>query len=199
MTTAPPTTSWNSTRFGGVGCPKLSMRTRRIQALVIHCTDGGEALGSARGVCSWWDNPAAAGNAHKVYEKGGIYRYAADDRAAWHASQANQWSLGYEFCGKAGQTREQWLDDLSVGGLRLGAEDMARDCQTYGIEVAWLTDDHLRAIHGGNTQITGITDHATIDRVWAKKSGGHYDPGPNFPTVDLLLAIRGYLQLWGVR
>ena len=195
MTT--PVTHWPSKRFGGIGCPRISKRTRRIQALVIHATDGGEGTRSAAGVCSWWDNPDAGGNAHRVYDAANIYRYAADDRAAWHASQANQWSLGYEFCGRAAQTTAQWLDEASLATLRIGAEDMARDALLYAIDVAWLTDEQLLAIHAGDMTTTGITDHATVDRVWKKKSGGHYDPGPNFPTLDLLLAIRGYLELWG--
>lgn len=185
----------DSKRFGGVGCPRLGARKRRIQALVIHSTEGGETMGSRRGVCSWWDNPAAVGNAHVVVDAGGAIQYAEDDRAAWHASQANHWGKGYEICGRANQTREQWLDDLSTGALRLAAQLMAADCDRYGIEVRWLSDSELLMIHAGDELVTGITDHATIDRVWPKKRGGHTDPGGAFPRHDYLLAVRGYLEL----
>lgn len=195
MTPAIEIERWNSKRFGGVGCPKLAMRTRRLQVGTIHCTAGSEKIGARRNVCTWWDDPRAGGNAHHVIDAGGIVEFAPDNRVAWHASQANSWSKGYEFCGLASQTRAAWLDDLSTGGLRLGAQLMARDAITYGWEVRWLTDEELLAIHAGNTALTGFTDHATIDRVWKKKSP-HWDPGPDFPTVDLLLAVRGYVELW---
>ena len=186
---------WNSKRFGGVGCPKIALRKRRIQAMVIHATDGSEGRNVAANVCHWWDQPAAGGNAHRVYDASSIYRYVADERAAWHASQANHWSLGYEFCGKAGQTAAQWLDDVSLATLRIGAEDMARDAVTYGVDIRWLTDEELLAIHAGDESITGVTDHATIDKVWPKRSGGHWDPGPGWPMLDFMIALRGYVEL----
>lgn len=191
-------TNWNSKRFGGVGCPKLALRTRAIQVAVLHCTAGSEKVGARNNVCTWWDQPQAGGNAHVVIDAGGVTQFAADNRVAWHASQANGWGKGYEICGLAEQTKEQWLDDLSVGGLRLAAELLARDAITYGWEVRWLTDEELLAIHAGDTTITGFTDHATVDRVWKKKSP-HWDPPPSFPRLDLLLAIRGYHQLWNHR
>lgn len=186
--------AWNSKRFGGFGCPKIGARTRRIQAIGIHCTDGSEKLRSRYNVCHWWDQPAAGGNAHLVFDASGASRYAADDRAAWHASQANQWSLGFEFCGVDEQTTEQWLDDLSAGGLRHGAVAAAQKCVAYGIQVGLLSDEEVRAIHAGDTELTGFCTHAQIDRIWPKKTP-HVDPGPAFPMLDFLLAVRGYLEL----
>lgn len=185
---------WNSKRFGGIGCPKLKPRTRRIQGIGIHCTDGSERLRARLGVCNWWDQPEAGGNAHQAADASGVSRYAADDRSAWHASKANEWSLGLELCGKL-QTREQWLDELSLGGLRNGAIAAAIWCARYSIEVRLLTDDEVRAIVAGDTTITGFFTHEQIDRLWPPKKWPHKDPGPEFPMLDFLLAVRGYVEL----
>lgn len=192
----PKIESWNSKRFGGIGCPKLKKRTRRIQAIGLHCTDGSEALRSRLNVCHWWDQPAAGGNAHLVFDASGVSRYAADDRSAWHASKSNEWSVGHEFCGKL-QTRAQWLDELSSGGLRNGAIIAAQQCVEYAIEVQLLSDDEVRAIVAGDTTITGFFTHKQIDRLYPPKppKWPHGDPGDEFPMLDYLLGVRGYIEL----
>lgn len=184
-----------SKRFGGVGCPLLGKRTRRIQAIGLHATAGSEGLGVANNVCHYFDQSKTPGNAHTIFDAKRPVQYAADDRAAWHASQGNQWSKGYEFCGQAGQTLQQWLDDLSLGGLRWGAMVGALDCMRYGIEPRLLTDDEVRAIHAGDTTITGFYPHSQIDRIWPKKNP-HWDPGPHFPMLDYLLGVRGYIEVF---
>lgn len=190
--------SYNSKRFGGIGCPKLKKRTRRIQAICIHATDGSEALRSRLGVCNWWDQPAAGGNAHLVADASGVSRYAADDRSAWHASKANEWSVGLELCGKL-QTRAQWLDELSVGGLWHGAIVSAAWCVEHKIEVRLLSDEEVRAIVAGDTTITGFLTHMQIDRLYPPKPPKfpHRDPGPetDFPMLDFLLGVRGHIEL----
>ena len=196
---------WKSKKFGGIGAPKLALRNRDIQGLLIHCTDGGERPGSAPGVCSWFDtieykDPKSGkmlkkgpGEAHVIADPGQIIQFADWNRVANHGNAANGWTIGLEICGKASQTREEWLDDLSVGALKRAAWVSAYLCKKFGIEVRKLQPQEILDIHGKKSQLTGFLGHVDVTQVL--KSGSHYDPGPNFPWLEFLVAVQGYLSL----
>lgn len=194
----PKIENWASKRFGGIGCPRLKKRMRKPQAIGLHCTDGSEQLRARLNVCHWFDQPAAAGNTHLISDASGVSRYAADDRSAWSATKTNEFGLHIEFCGKL-QTREQWLDELSSGGLRHGAIACAVWCIKYGFEVRLLSDEELKAIVAGDTAITGFFTHEQVDRLWPPKKNPHRDPGKDFPMLDFLLAVRGYIEIFTER
>lgn len=186
-------TKHNSKRFGGVGAPKITKRTRKIQGLVIHTTEGHEKTGSARNTCAWWDNPAAKGNAHYVCDDQTIIQFIPDDRAAWHATAANQYTIGIEICGKAGQTQEQWYDEYSIKTLINAAKLCAKLCVEHDIEVRKLTHAEIQDIHNRKSDITGFLGH--VDVRDALKSGSHWDPGPNFPWLDFLYSVLQYKEI----
>jgi hypothetical protein len=184
---------WNSKRFGGVGTPRIAKRTRPVRAIVIHSTEGGEKLGSARNVASWLDHPDARGNYHYICDAGGIIQFAPDERAAWGANTANHWVISVALCGTAKQTREQWLDPLSSAGLTNAAKLCAALCIEHGLEVAKLTHEQIRAVHSKSSDATGFLGH--VDVRDALGSGTHWDPGEGFPYLEFLLAVRGYVEL----
>jgi N-acetyl-anhydromuramyl-L-alanine amidase AmpD len=186
---------WASKRFGGVGAPKIATRTRPVRAIVIHSTEGGEKLGSARSVASWLDNPGAKGNYHYICDASGVIQFVPDARAAWHANAANQWTIGVALCGTAKQTREQWLDPLSSAGLTNAARLCASLCIEHGIDVAKLTHEQIRAVSSKSSDATGFLGH--VDVRDALGSGTHWDPGEGFPYLEFLLAVRGYVELAG--
>lgn len=197
---------WPSTKFGGRGVPNMKNRTRRIQSLMIHATDGSERMNSANGVCAWWDvtkyqdaktgetKTKARGEAHYVCDPGQVICYAPPARNVPHGNAGSPWSIGIEITGLAKQTTEEWLDQLSRGALTFAAQLCADLCIVHEIEVRKLTPAEIKAINAGtDTTTTGFCGH--VDMRDVLKSGTHYDPGPNFPWLDFLIAVRGYVSI----
>lgn len=192
--TTPTIERWKSKRFGGVGCPKLGTRKRAIRGIVLHSTEGRETKGSAAASCAWFDNPKAGGNAHYCCDANTVIQYADDCRPAWHASAANQWSIGVEIVGRAAQSPDEWLDPYSLATLDNAARLCAILCNLHGIEVRKLTPSEILSIHAGPpVEVSGFLGHVDVTRVL--KSGSHTDPGPSFPYLEFLLAVRGYIEL----
>ncbi len=175
-----------------------------MRLLVVHTTEGHENSTSPDGACSWWDNPDAKGNAHVVVGGGRIVRYADDDRVAWGAAGANSRGLHLEICGKAAQTGPsvemslerlenfQWGDPYSLDALALAARVLAHSCIVHKIEVRRLTDAELLDAANGRGMVTGICGHVDVNR--ANGKAGHYDPGKAFPWLQLLLAVRQFVE-----
>lgn len=89
---------------------------------------------------------------------------------------------GVEFCGRANQTREQWLDALSLPMLCLAARLLASRCAANSIEPVFVDRTGLRA------GLRGITTHAEISYAFGESK--HWDPGPAFPLREFLDAVR---------
>lgn len=196
--------AWVSKKFGA-DCKLLPQRKRRVQGIVIHATDGNERMGAARDCCAWFDvvaykDPKSGaivkkprGEAHYACDARDVVRYADPNRNVAHANAVNEWTIGVEIVGKANQTREQWLDELSTGALVSAAKLCAYLCVTHGIEVAKLTHEQIRAVHSRSSDATGFLGH--VDVRDALGSGNHYDPGPHFPWLEFLLSVRAYVEI----
>lgn len=197
---------WPSTKFGGRGVPAMKDRTKKIQAIMLHATDGSERMNSAHGVCAWWDvtkykdaktgevKTKPRGEAHFVCDPGQVICYAPASRNVPHGNAGSGWSIGVEITGLAKQTREEWLDHLSRGALTFAAQLCADLCIVYGLEVRRLTPDEIKAINAGtDTTTTGFVLHSDMRDVL--KSGTHWDPGPHFPLLDFMIAVLGYISI----
>lgn len=111
--------------------------------------------------------------------KGGYVQMADATAGPYSAPPLN--GTWWHVCmpGFANQTRDQWLDDLSVQH-RLGVARFIVDC--------WLKDGKTYPLimrYDGDLVLGlgGYTTHAMVSRAWHKSD--HTDPGINFP-LDLL-------------
>jgi N-acetyl-anhydromuramyl-L-alanine amidase AmpD len=155
------------------------------QALVIHCTDGCEGSGHKdRDVAAMFQDPNLVDHrsAHYVVDADSCTRCVPDAQIAWHARHhGNAATIGIELCGRASQTREQWLDQASLATLQIAARLCADLCAKYRLPPAAVTAVGL--VSGAR----GITTHAYVSEAW--KQSTHYDPGPGFPFVAFVAAV----------
>lgn len=170
---------------------KRSGRLIDPSVIVVHTTEGHENQMSARNTAAWFRNPLAKVSAHFVVDAGEIIECVRPTDTAWHAGTANPFSIGIEICGTARQSAAQWLDDYSVATLKRAATLIAELGITFGIDVRKLDDAELLANYNG-TIVSGVCGHDDVSRVLG---GTHWDPGPQFPWQDFMLAIHGYREL----
>lgn len=170
--------------FGVSGIP--------TQLLVLHSAECPLAPGYAQSLSKW-----ACGT---VYPAGPIaswhrfvgpdvrLRLVPDHLGAWHASEANVLSIGWEQAGYAAYRRDQWLSVDGQKQIDNLAYDMAEVAIRDGIPARWLSTAEVRAIlDSGNRQIKGFCTHRQID------PESRTDPGDGYP-YDLLMAkIKQYV------
>lgn len=155
------------------------------QFVEIHCTDGHEGPGDAEACVKMFADPALQPkrSAHYAVDSGKIWQAVRDGQIAWHSGHtANARGIGVEICGRANQTREQWLDEASMPTLELAARLVAYLCSAYGIPRQLLLAADLVA---GKK---GLTTHAEVSRAWHETN--HQDPGPNFPLLAFVRAVQ---------
>ncbi len=113
---------------------------------------------------------------------GGYTRVADPDVAPFHAPPLNATWAGVCIPGRAAQTRDEWLDEISRAHIR-GAARFIVD--------QWNLDDRTWPLTGPVspaellTGRQGITSHLNVGLAWRRTN--HTDPGPHFPW-DVLLA-----------
>ena len=156
--------------------------------ITLHCTQSKEIEYGARSVARWFQNPWdpkkkvwVKASAHVVIDNKEVVQCVPFDRIAYHARGINTNSLGIEFVGGAGQTREQWLDTYGQLMFDLGAALVFTLGRQFGIQIE-------NEIVAGGILLNngGVTTHAEVTRAY-KVPGGHLDPGVNFPMEHLLL------------
>lgn len=146
--------------------------------LVIHATCPGigypaaSAAGQATATARYFAGPNPGGSAHHVADVTTIVRCLPDDTIAYHAPP-NARSLGYEVCGEASYSREQWLSDAVWPAVQRTAAQVKADAATYGIPLVKLTVADLLA---GKQ---GVCGHVDVSQAWHQSD--HTDPGPGFP------------------
>ena len=91
--------------------------------------------------------------------------------------------IGVELCGRADQTREQWLDQSSLPMLCIAARLVAQLCLVHQIPPRLLSRDELRRV------TPGITTHAAITDAFHGETT-HSDPGAGFPLAEFVLAVK---------
>jgi hypothetical protein len=159
----------------------------RTLGAVIHCTDGAEGDKTAEDCAAMfhkgWDDPKLWRSATEVWDGNSGVRCVPLDCRAYHCGHnGNDSYLGLELCGRANQTREQWLDAKSLPMLRMAARRFAELCKEFDFPAVYADYTAVRA------QTKGITTHLDISRAWGQTS--HKDPGPGFPLADFIEAVR---------
>lgn len=159
--------------------------------IVIHATDGCEGARKDDDVAAMFGSPLdKPRSAHYVVDSDSVTRCVPDLMTAWHSGhQGNRLGIGIEFCGRARQSRAEWLDALSLPMLCIGARLIADLCRQYQIPPVVVNNRMLLAGQGG------ITTHSFVSIAW--KESMHHDPGVGFPLGSLVLAVRRDLLLVG--
>jgi N-acetyl-anhydromuramyl-L-alanine amidase AmpD len=153
--------------------------------IVLHCTDGCEGACKDDDVAAMFadDNLQPRRSAHYVVDSDSVTRCVPDTFAAWHCGRTgNARSIGIELCGRAAQSRAEWLDALSLPMLCRCARLLAVLTERHKIPVRFVSSAGLIA---GDS---GITTHACVSAAWGEST--HTDPGPGFPLSELLAAVE---------
>lgn len=161
-------------------------RTGAVRLLVIHDAEFPEILNGARGVAKYFQRPDKPSSAHVSVDNQEVVQSVKDSFVAWAAPGANHDGIQIELVGYQSQTREDWLDNYSLGVLALGADAAAQYCLKYALPAIKLTDDGLR------NGASGIVGHDQVSRVF--RQSDHTDPGPNFPW-DLFIAMTQEIKV----
>lgn len=161
-----------------------------VKWIVLHCTEGREHDEAAEACASRfaWANPKdrPRASAHYAVDANSIVQCVPEKHVAWHAPGANRWGIGIEHCGRARQSRAEWLDVFGRPMLGLSALLVERIAFDWSIPLRMVDAEGLRA------GVRGITTHAMVSEAWPEKHpgrAGHQDPGPGFPINDYLAAL----------
>jgi hypothetical protein len=162
------------------------------QLLVLHSAECPLAGGYAQSLTAWANTPLSAGGPvaswHRFIDPIARVRMIEDDYAAWHASEANPKSIGWEQAGYARFSRADWLTPNGLIQMESLAYDMAEVAIRDGIPTVWLSTDQVTAIttYGDNTT-KGFCFHRQID------PETRTDPGNGYPADLLMEKIRSYV------
>ncbi len=111
-----------------------------------------------------------------------------DQYAAWHASEANPLSIGWEQAGYARYSYADWTTPDGMLQMESLAYDMAQVALRDGIPPVWLTTEQVTAITTyGDRATKGFCCHRQID------PESRTDPGNGYPYALLMQKIRGYM------
>jgi len=142
------------------------------RGVVIHVN-----VGTFDGTIDWFSGGSQGVGAHVEIGAERVYQLVPLDRIAWHAVDANAFSVGFEHAGY-GRTRAEWLD--------------------AGHELAYSANRASWVLHqwklGAPRYGHNIWPHSWGGIAW----GNHDCPGPHFPwDVWLRLANDAYNGHWG--
>lgn len=97
-------------------------RTQPVREILVHWIVGNLASADAQ-----FGNPLTQVSAHVGIEDNARHRYVHDENTAWHARQANPWTLGVEFSAAPGR-------DASDATYANGIDLIAGWCRKFGID-----------------------------------------------------------------
>lgn len=162
------------------------------QLLVLHSGETPLRGGFAQSVTKWGNIPLDQGGPvaswHWFVDPLCIVSMVPPQYAAWHASEANPMSEGFEQSGYARFTRAEWLTPDGLKQIDLLAWLMAERAKANGIPMVWLTTAQVNAITSGRDRTTkGFCTHRQID------PETRTDPGDGYPFDVLTAKINAYL------
>jgi N-acetylmuramoyl-L-alanine amidase len=189
---ATPPVIARATSLGRIGyCEAKFYRRgpRRSAAIwvVLHATHGAEGRSKAEDGAhehATLSDDAKKRSTHVFVDTDSIVQCVPWESEAYHCgSHGNRYGEGVELCGSADQTREQWLDALSLPMLELAALLVRWRCEQLRIPMQFRSATQLRVL------MPGITTHAEITKAFPKETT-HPDPGTWFPINDFIDAVR---------
>ena len=145
-----------------------------IKGIVVHETEGG-----FNGAVSWLRNPRSDASASAVLREDGLLlaQLVPWGRKAWHAANANRYTLGLELAGFTANPNS--------------AEQLARAAR---IVAWWCVTYKIPAKQGDSRGRGGIVRHRDLGAY----GGGHHDPG-GFDWTAFLKAVDAEVRRGGFR
>lgn len=158
------------------------------QLLVLHSGETPLRGGYAQSITNWANTSNAEASWHWFVDPIAIVSMVDPIYAAWHASEANPMSEGFEQSGYARFSRNEWTTAEGMKQIDNLGWLMAQRALANGIPMRWLTTDEVEAVtKRGNRSIRGFCLHRQID------PETRTDPGDNYP-FDLLTArVNSYM------
>lgn len=162
------------------------------QLLVNHSGECPLRGGYAQSLTQWANVPLSQGGPeaswHWFSDPIAIVSMVDPNFAAWHASEANPLSEGFEQAGYARFSREEWLTAEGRKSIDNHAWILAQRMQANGIPHKWLSTWEVEQVTKyGNRSIKGLCNHRQID------PETRTDPGDNYPFDYLDERIRVHL------
>lgn len=167
---------------------------RTPSIIVLHATAGHEGTTKDTDVAAQFQDPKLDPRRSSGYivDADSVAQCVADHYVAWHCGQTgNMRGIGVELCGRADQTRSQWLDPLSHRTLCIGARLVADLCLEWHIPPVYV--DARELVAGAR----GITTHDAVRRAWHQTK--HIDPGEGFPLSEFVQAVAAAVALGAPR
>jgi N-acetyl-anhydromuramyl-L-alanine amidase AmpD len=154
-----------------------------IKWIVIHTTEGSEGSESAENGALYDQRRTDGTSAHFYVDSNSIVQCVKTADISHTARvTGNRHGIHIEICGRAGQSDNQWNDDVSVATLR----QVALLCRTllnkYSIPIVKLTTSQVAS------KRVGFCGHNNISDAFGESD--HWDPGPNFPWSRLFDLIE---------
>lgn len=162
------------------------------QLLVLHSGETPLRGGYAQSITQWGNIPLRDGGAeaswHWFVDPIAIVSMVNPIYAAWHASEANPMSEGFEQAGYARFSRAEWTTAEGMKQLDNLAWLMAQRALANGIPPVWLPTDQITAVTTyGNRSIKGFATHRQID------PETRTDPGDGYPYDLLMDRVKAYM------
>lgn len=162
------------------------------QLLVWHSGECPLRGGYAQSLTNWANVPLAQGGPqaswHWFVDPIAIVSMVDPLHAAWHASEANPMSEGFEQAGYARFTRAEWLTPEGLNQIDNAGWILAQRAKANGIPPVWLTTAQVNAITSGRDRTTkGLCTHRQID------PETRTDPGDGYPFDVLTAKIKAHM------
>jgi len=181
-----------------VGPPKsyTKGRSRDVQYVVIHTTEGSEGPNSAEDGVAYDKRRTDGTSTHLFGDQNSVLKEVHYyDRAHAARFHGNEIGIQFEICGVAGQTSSQWDDAASRATLDLAAREIALICAEYSIPVRRLSVAEVRNAYYApvGQRPKGLCGHVDVTHAYPEDDGSHTDPGSNFPWERFMNMIKQYM------
>jgi N-acetyl-anhydromuramyl-L-alanine amidase AmpD len=154
--------------------------------IVVHTMETPESEGRAKQVAAWFAGTTAPqASAHYMCDDKDVIQSVQEADTAWAVDDfaLNEQSISIEHAGSAAQSAAQWADGYSLAELKISAALAADIAKRNNIPAVKLTPADVLA---GKSGFVGHNDITIAKKI----SGGHSDPGANFPWTQYLNLIK---------
>ena len=161
--------------------------------IVIHDMEAPEKGTTAESCAAFFQRLNSTGSAHLCVDNNSIVQCVPYENSAagargccFRSRTVNDYGIHIEHAGYANQTAADWSDNYSQAMLFWSSIAAAKIAKRYAIPTVALDETALRR---GDA---GIVTHAVVSRAFGV-SGGHTDPGPNFPLATYVGAVKNWM------